>query len=77
MIKLLTVVAVLITGIWVLLRPDFDSVSAFVTALASLGAAFAIPAIRARKKSLRQKVQSGGFAIQAGRDVKIELKERQ
>jgi hypothetical protein len=74
--KIATLATFMVTATWAFNKPDYDSISAAIAALAAVAAVFFV-AEKRKASGQSQTVEAGGIGIQAGRDAnKNRIKKR-
>jgi hypothetical protein len=67
--KLLTIIAAILTAVWAVNKPDYDSITAAVIAFGTLVAVFFVDQKR-KSPEQSQNVAAGGKGIQIGGNAK-------
>jgi hypothetical protein len=66
--KIATLLALIVTAVWAINKPAYDSIGAAVAALAAFACVFFVDQ-KNKSTGQSQEISSGGAGIQAGRDA--------
>lgn len=75
-LRIVSLLALLLSIAWVALRPGFDSAAAAIGSLAALISSFLVKKERDGKSEQSQKVSDASVGIQAGRDANVNNLKR-
>jgi hypothetical protein len=73
-IRLVAFVLVIVCAVWVWTAPEFDSISALLTATGGLLLTFVAPRLLSRNAQI-QNLQDSAVGVQSGRDANVTIKK--
>jgi hypothetical protein len=71
-VKSFAIIALVISSIWCIKEPKFDSFLALATSISGVVTSFLVDKRNTRKRQQSQSVSSSSIGVQAGRDINIE-----